>query len=258
MTQEVDNRFYVYGLFDKGVPFYIGKGRDSRAYDHVGEARRGSHLPVHKKIRSISNEPVVRILCGDLSEENAYELEELSIATVGRRCTKEGPLLNLSSGGEGGTAGYVVVLTREQRARQHAAMRTPEARERMSRQMTGRVVSAETRAKLSAVNKGKVIPREMRDRISKTKKGVCNYVPNAKQRAAISERLKGRPVSEATKKRISEGVKRHGGATVEQKAKQRAAVLCKVTCPHCDKTGARSIMLRWHFDNCKSRGENHD
>jgi hypothetical protein len=26
-----------------------------------------------------------------------------------------------------------------------------------------------------------------------------------------------------------------------------------VTCPHCNKTGSRPAMLRWHFDNCKER-----
>jgi hypothetical protein len=26
----------------------------------------------------------------------------------------------------------------------------------------------------------------------------------------------------------------------------------KVVCPHCNKTGGRNLMKRWHFDNCKS------
>lgn len=26
----------------------------------------------------------------------------------------------------------------------------------------------------------------------------------------------------------------------------------KVTCPHCDKTGGKANMLRYHFDNCKA------
>ena len=97
------NRFYVYGLFDRDVPFYIGKGKDTRAYDHVGEARRGSRLPVHKKIRSMQKEHEARILCDGLSETDAYELEELCIGTVGRRYDNTGPLLNLTSGGRGGT-----------------------------------------------------------------------------------------------------------------------------------------------------------
>lgn len=26
-----------------------------------------------------------------------------------------------------------------------------------------------------------------------------------------------------------------------------------VECPHCSKVGQKSIMMRWHFDNCKER-----
>ena len=27
----------------------------------------------------------------------------------------------------------------------------------------------------------------------------------------------------------------------------------KVSCPHCDKTGGKPVMMRYHFDNCKMR-----
>ena len=26
-----------------------------------------------------------------------------------------------------------------------------------------------------------------------------------------------------------------------------------VTCPHCNKTGGRTVMARWHFDRCKEK-----
>lgn len=29
----------------------------------------------------------------------------------------------------------------------------------------------------------------------------------------------------------------------------------EVTCPHCGKVGAKMIMARWHFDNCKSKSK---
>ena len=29
------------------------------------------------------------------------------------------------------------------------------------------------------------------------------------------------------------------------------AAMVKVTCPHCNKIGARNTMTRWHFENCK-------
>ena len=27
----------------------------------------------------------------------------------------------------------------------------------------------------------------------------------------------------------------------------------KITCPHCNKTGGKPAMKRYHFDNCKQR-----
>lgn len=251
----VANRFYVYGLFDRGVPFYVGKGHGKRARNHIGEARRGSHLPVHKKIRSMQKEPTIKILTGELSEDEAYELEELAIMTVGRRADSAGPLLNLSSGGRGGTSGHIVILTPEQVARRNAAVRSPEVRKKISDAQRGKKknLTPEGLAAIRATHKGKVLSAETRAKISAATKGKCRYIPNAEQRAAISKRLRGRPVSDETKRRISESVKQHGGLTEEQQSLQREKVLKVVTCPHCAKSGARSIMLRWHFDNCKHK-----
>lgn len=32
----------------------------------------------------------------------------------------------------------------------------------------------------------------------------------------------------------------------------------QVTCPHCNKLGGNTIMQRWHFNNCKSKGDNNE
>ena len=262
MINQLDqNRFYVYGLFHHGIPFYIGKGNGNRAYDHIGEARRGSIRPVHKKIRSMQNDPEVKILANHLSEEDAYELEELTIKSVGRRYDNTGPLLNLSCGGIGGTAGYVVKLTPDQIEKKNKALASTEVRSRISKGVKSscRTLTEEGRKKIIATHSGKILSCETRKKISEAKKGICNYVPDEDQRKAISERLKGRKVSNATRRRISEGVKKHGGLTAVQSEKQRKSVLKQVICPHCDKIGAHSIMMRWHFDNCRFKtGENND
>ena len=31
----------------------------------------------------------------------------------------------------------------------------------------------------------------------------------------------------------------------------KKTVQAKLTCPHCDKTGGNSLMVRHHFDNCE-------
>lgn len=41
--------------------------------------------------------------------------------------------------------------------------------------------------------------------------------------------------------------------TEEDKARMKQQALARpiVQCPHCDKEGTKTIMQRWHFDNCK-------
>lgn len=41
--------------------------------------------------------------------------------------------------------------------------------------------------------------------------------------------------------------------TNEQKLKIKGMNVIKVNCPHCDKEGQKTAMLRWHFDNCKEK-----
>lgn len=251
MNQE---NFYVYGLFDpsSGIPFYIGKGSGRRATQHVGVARRGSHLPVHKKIRSMDVDPEIKILSNGLSEPDAYELEELAISTIGRRRDKSGPLLNLSTGGEGGMSGHTVILTQEQAEKRNAALRSPEVRAKISAALKGKKknISPEGRASIVATHKGKVLSEETRNKISESKKGMPGHPHSVESKAKISESNRRRTVSDETKRKISESVKARP-LTPEQQDKQRKSVLAKVKCPNCGKVGARSIMMRWHFDNCR-------
>ena len=249
------DEFYVYSLSDGPYnPFYIGKGKGKRAFDHVGEARRGSHLPVHKKIRSMGKDPDVKILTSGLSEADAYELEELAILTAGRRCLKNGPLLNLSCGGRGGTSGHSIILTPEQDAKKNAALRSPEVRAKISKgvKASDRKLTEKGRLSIQATHRGKILSPETKAKISAAKQGQPGHPHTKESKAKISESNRRRHVSDETKQKISESVKRTG-MTDEQKIKQRKAVLCLVTCPHCDKEGARSIMMRWHFDNCRYR-----
>ena len=72
----------------------------------------------------------------------------------------------------------------------------------------------------------------------------------------ISEALKGRNRSEETKKKISEYRK---GKTLSEETKKkigkakRGIKLQTVTCPYCQKTGGKPIMMRFHYDNCKQK-----
>lgn len=52
----------------------------------------------------------------------------------------------------------------------------------------------------------------------------------------------GHKVSESLKKYFAE----HGSAVCGIKREQ-------FTCPHCGKQGAKNVLSRWHFDNCKNK-----
>jgi len=88
-------------------PFYIGKGALDRMYNHVNES-------IKKKNKTWKNKTILSILesgynpkdfafklAVQLTEEEAYSVEETLIATIGRLSTRKGPLLNIRTGGLG-------------------------------------------------------------------------------------------------------------------------------------------------------------
>lgn len=75
---------------------------------------------------------------------------------------------------------------------------------------------------------------------------------------------KGKPLVTDHKKNISKSLRGHPSRTApkprEQVEKQRASVRGKntgpkpiATCPHCNQSGNKPAMIRWHFANCKIR-----
>ena len=122
-----DRRFYIYvyldprkkGLFTYGKydfkfePFYVGKGKDLRLYDHLKESNRnlevGNKLKINKIIkikRELNKEPIIIKSFEFLTNEEAIFYEICMIKEIGRINLKTGPLTNLTDGGDG-TYGYI-------------------------------------------------------------------------------------------------------------------------------------------------------
>lgn len=144
-------RYFVYALFCKDAPFYIGKGSGDRHRNHVWDARMGKLSPVARRIRSIwrdggSFEPV--LLLTDLSKNVALQVETDLIRLIG--CMPKGPLVNtVAAPFEHLTPEHIEKRTAPRRG----VPRSPEVRAKISASKMGHSVSLETRAKLSKAAK---------------------------------------------------------------------------------------------------------
>ena len=107
----------------------------------------------------------------------------------------------------------------------------------------GMSYSREHREKLSKAHTGKVLSAEHREKVLRA---LSKRSRDAEWSKNISMSLKGHSVSKSTREKISKsllGNIPHNKGVADKKVK----------CPHCGKEGGRSIMKRWHFENCKNK-----
>lgn len=100
-----DTPFYVYCLcFPNGQPFYIGKGKNYRIFDHFkSDFTNKNKTEVISDIQQSGSCPIMHIIKGNLSEEEALLLEQEYIRRYGRVLFEsDGILTNIHPGGSFG------------------------------------------------------------------------------------------------------------------------------------------------------------
>lgn len=166
--------FYVYVYRDPSrgdEPIYVGKGQDDRAYVHLNDAQNNHFKNRLAKMKANGIEPIINVI--DMpSEALALQCEIDTIARLGRKDLKLGPLLNMTDGGEG-VSGWVPTEENRKNMSDAKKGKSPSGatKHKMSAARKGQPKSAETRQKMSAAAKGKSASPETRRRMSDAKKG---------------------------------------------------------------------------------------
>lgn len=187
-------------------PFYVGKGKGKRDTDHLRERELSDRINMFKngkikKILDLGMVPIIIRLKENLSDEESLQLEIDTIAKIGRGNHGNGPLTNLTDGGNGSA---------------------------------GRIFSDKTKALMSAQRKGKKqtpaqyaancsrppMSEEHRRKISESQKGIRRMTDE--QYRALGEKNRGRKHSDESRALMS--AQRKGK---KQTPAQYAATLAK-------------------------------
>ncbi len=193
----MENKYYIYLHIKKtdGTPFYIGKGK-------CGTNRFNSSHGRNKFWHNIVNKYGydVIIIENNLEPIISCEREQYWINRIGRRDLGNGPLVNMTDGGEGANGRIVAFEHRKFGEKNHFYGKThnEDTKNKIKISNKKRVWSEESKNKLSNSQKGKIITQEIRDKISIKVKGVNNGMYGKKHNEDTKNKLR-----ESSKNRIT-------------------------------------------------------
>jgi len=139
------NIFYVYEHWrpDTGVCFYVGKGKNKRAYKMTD--RSDHHQKIINKLSSMGMCVEIKLFVSGITEAEAFEIEKSRIAHWRSLGTS---LCNKTDGGDG-VSGLIMSDASKEK------MRAAKIGQPATIGTTGMKFSDETKEKMSAIKKGK-------------------------------------------------------------------------------------------------------
>ena len=187
--------FYVYEHWrpDTATCFYVGKGKDGRAFDKKYN-RNKHYLNIVAKLSRLGLLVDIQFVAMNLSEDDAFNLEKERISYWREKKIK---LTNLTNGGDGSAGHIQPPLTDEQRQKLVVALKRA-ALNRLP-------MDDPTKSKISATVEALWRDEEYRQRLSEAHKG---HVFTEEHRAALRAGQAARaPRTEEHKARIAAAVK---------------------------------------------------
>jgi hypothetical protein len=181
---DVEPVYYVYHLVNPltDVPFYVGKGKNRRCYQHLTDKMsysRNKRLTGHiRNLRDAGIEPKIIKIKECMNEESAFLLEEVEILKYGR--------IGFDDGG--------VLLN-------FLISNRPERKMGPDNGFYGKQHTEETKRLISVANTGSIRSPEHRRSISAAQKGKPK---SEEHRRKIAEKSRGRTVKEETKEKLRE------------------------------------------------------
>jgi len=101
---------YVYSDPDTKQPFYVGKGKGDRVFNHLNDQGESDKAEKIKEIKEKGKEPIIEILAHGLDEETAFKVEAAVIDLIDIK-----NLTNIQRGHESSTYGKIEISKLEAR-----------------------------------------------------------------------------------------------------------------------------------------------
>lgn len=153
---------YVHRKATTGEIFYVGKGKDKRAWSHSGRT------DFWKRVVS-KHGLIVEIHTYGIQEWYAFELESELIALYGRLDTKTGCLVNMCDGGEGPSGVIQSDATRKKISDARKGIKFSEDhRRKISQKRKGSSLTEATKSKMSMARKGKAHHEQWRNNLARS------------------------------------------------------------------------------------------